>query len=78
VNDAFGVCGIQSISDFNHQREQNIGVDGPSIDAVFQRHAIQKFHGDERTSIKIADFVDGADVWMIERGGSASLPAKAL
>jgi hypothetical protein len=62
----------------NRQCEQNIYIDGLSLNAVLQRHAIEKFHGDERTSIEIADFVDGADVWMVERGGRTSLAPKAF
>jgi hypothetical protein len=34
MNDAFGVRGVQGIGNLNRQSEQNIGIDGPSIDAV--------------------------------------------
>jgi len=33
---------------------------------VFQRHAVEKFHGDECLTVVFADVVDGADVRMIE------------
>src|SRR5438128_1947390 len=32
-----------------------------------QRSAIDKLHGDEVHSAALADFMDGGDVWMIER-----------
>ena len=34
MNDAFGVSSVQGLSDFNCQREQNIRLDGFSINAV--------------------------------------------
>ena len=37
---------------------------------MLQRHAIQKLHGDERLAVLLADFVNGADVGMVQgRGG---------
>ncbi len=65
VNDAFGVCGIQGVGDFNRKREQKIGIDGPSVDAMLQRHAIEKFHGNERLPVLLADVVNRADVVVI-------------
>ena len=45
---------------------------------MLQRHAIQKLHGNERLLAVFADFVDGANVGMIESGRGARLPAKAF
>ncbi len=78
MNDAFGVRGVQSIGNLHRQCEQNIRLDGLSVDTVLQRHAIQKFHGDEAFAVLFADFVDGADVVVVERGSSTGLPAKTL
>jgi hypothetical protein len=33
---------------------------------MLQRHALQKFHGDERLPMLVVNFVDGADVRMIQ------------
>src|SRR5262249_34521927 len=44
----------------------------------FQRLAFQHFHGDEVLTFVLVDLVDGADVWMIERGGGASLSFETL
>ena len=68
MNDSFGVSGIQCIGNLDGQIEQNIRLDGLSRDAMLQREAIQKFHGDERLPVLFADFVDGADVGMIQGG----------
>ena len=35
-------------------------------DAVLQRHALEKLHGDERLAVLLADVVNGADVGMIQ------------
>jgi hypothetical protein len=37
-------------------------------DSVFQRHTIEKLHGDERLPIFIPDVVDGADIRMVQGG----------
>ncbi len=47
VNDALRVRGIQCVRDLDRQTQQNIGFNGFSGDAMLQRHAIQKLHGDE-------------------------------
>ena len=37
---------------------------------MLQRHAIQKLHGDERFAVLFVNFVDRADVGMVQsRGG---------
>ena len=45
---------------------------------MLQRHAFQKFHGDERVAILLANFVDGADVGMIQRRCGASFAAETF
>ncbi len=71
VHDALGVRRIQRVCDLNAQIEQQIEVERPAGDAVLQRGAVQKLHGDERAAFVLADFVDGADVGMVQRGGGA-------
>ena len=45
---------------------------------MLQRHAIQEFHGNEGMAVVFADFVDRANVWMIECRGSTGLATEAL
>ena len=45
---------------------------------MLQRAALEKLHHDERTSILLADFVDGADVGMVERGGGLRLALESF
>ena len=67
MNDALGVRRIQCIGNFNGKREDIFVVQRPP-DAVFQCHAVQKFHGDECLAILLANFIYGADVGMIQCG----------
>ena len=47
-------------------------------DAVPERHAVQKLHDDERLTFMLADFVDRADVGMVQRRRSTSLAPEAF
>ena len=44
---------------------------------MLQRHAVQKFHGDEGLPILLADVVDGADVGMVQRRRGLGFALKA-
>src|SRR2546423_12112851 len=44
---------------------------------MLQRDAIEEFHGDEGFAVLFADVVDGADVGMVEGGGSLGFPLEA-
>ena len=37
---------------------------------MFQSDAAERLHGDERLSLLLADVVNRADVWVVQRGGS--------
>ena len=39
---------------------------------------VEKFHCDEALTVVLADFVDGADVGMVQRGSGVGFAAKAL
>ncbi len=78
VNDSLGVRGVEAVRDFDAGVEEFGDFDGPAVDAVLERLAFEKFHGDERAALEIADVVDGADVWMIERGCGARFTAETF
>jgi len=46
-----------------------------AIDDVLQGAAVEKLHGDEALAFLLADFIDGANVWMIQSGSRASFAA---
>ncbi len=56
---------------------EDVGVERLSGDAMLQGHAFEKFHGDESIAALIVNFVDGADVGMIKRGGGFGFALKA-
>src|ERR1700736_4561905 len=45
---------------------------------MFQRHAFQILHSDERMVAVFADFVDGANIGMIQGGSGTSLTTKSF
>ena len=49
---------------------------GRARDHVLQRHAIQVLHDDERLVIFLSDFIDCADVGMIQRGSGLRFALK--
>ena len=70
VDDVFCVGGVERVCDLDGERQNRFRVHRPPIDAMFQRHAIEKLHGDERLALLVVNFMDGADVGMIQgRGG---------
>jgi len=44
---------------------------------MLQRQPVKKLHGDERFAVLVVDFVDGADVGVIEGRRRLRLPLKA-
>ena len=47
-------------------------------DAVLQRHAVQKLHGDEGLAVLLADVVNRADVGMVQRGRGLRFALKTV
>ena len=78
VHDALHVSGIQRVRHFDADLQQLLQVHGAPADAVLERGPVHELHGDEGMAGVFADFVDGADVGVIERGGRAGLTAEAL
>src|SRR5207245_10048472 len=78
MNDTLSVPRIQRIADFDPQRQYRLNLQRPASNAVLQRCAIQKLHGDERLAILLANFVDSADIGMVEGRSSPSLAAEAF
>ena len=69
MDDAFGMRSFERVGDFDGKGEQVVHLDRTPIDAVLERLAVEKFHGDEGLAVLLADVVNGADVRMIQRGG---------
>jgi hypothetical protein len=77
MHDAFAVGGIERVGDFDGERKQHLGFERPAGDLMFEGDAIEKFHGDERLAILLADVIDRADIGMVEGGSGLRLALKA-
>ncbi len=67
VDDAFGMRGVECIGNLNRQTEQNIVLERFSGDAMLQRHAVQKLHGDECLPVLFPNVINRADIGVIQR-----------
>ena len=57
--------------------EQGLDFQRAAGDAVLQRQAVQKLHGDEGLAVLLADVVNGADVGMVQGGGGLGFALEA-
>src|SRR5271169_6004766 len=78
VDNAFGVCCIEPVGDFDSNAKQWFQFEWATADYVLQGHAIHELHGDEGAAIFFSDVVNRTDVGMIERRCGPSLAAKTL
>ena len=77
MDDPFRMRGVQRVRNLNGQAKQNIGLDGFGGDTMLQRHAVQKFHGDEGLTVVLIDFINGADIGMVQGRGRLRLALEA-
>src|SRR5438094_9992202 len=72
VDDRLRVRRIQRIRDLNGKVEQHLCSYWLAFDQMLERLAFQKLHRNERSAFVFTDVVNGADVGMIQGGGSLS------
>jgi hypothetical protein len=78
VDDALGVGGVERVGNFDAEIEKKLQIQGTSADGMFQRFAVETFHGQVGLAVGFSDVVDGANVGMIQRGGGARFATEAL
>src|SRR5581483_2440212 len=78
VDYAGGMRCIQGIGNLDRKRQNRVQLQGPASDAVLERTAFQKLHGNEVLAVVTADVVNGADVRMVERRSRPRFALKAL
>ena len=78
MNDVLGMSGVQPVGDFDGDIKQPLDLHRLAIDDVLQGAAVEKLHGDEALAFMLADFIDGANVRMIQSGSRASFAAEPL
>ncbi len=77
MDDPLGVRGVERVGDLDAEIEDLLQLERLALDAVLERLAFQELHGDEALALVFADFIDGADVGMVERRGGARLALEA-
>ncbi len=78
VDDAFLVCRVERVGHFDSPIEHPFHLDGLAPDAVLQRRALHQFHGDVGLAFVLPDFVNGADVGMVQRRGGSRFALEAF
>ena len=68
VDDSFRVRGVERIGDLDGQIEHCFDLQWLAIDLVPQRLPLQQFHRNEGPSIRFINFVDSADVRVVQGG----------
>ncbi len=78
MNDPLGVGRIQSIRELDADLQELLRLEGLPGDAVLERLALQKLHGDEGLTLVLVYVVDGADVSVIEGGSGLGFTPEAF
>ncbi len=78
MDDALSVGGVEAVGDLNSQVEQFTRFQSLATHVVAKCSPFEELHGEEVLAVDLANFVDRANVWMIQRGRGASFSAKAL
>ena len=78
MNNANGVGSVQSIGNLHAQIEHGLSLQRFRCNSVLQRHTIQKFHDYEWLPIVLADFMDRADIRMVQGRGRSRFAPKSF
>ena len=76
THDTFAMCGVERIGDLDGVFEQLLEWERARLQAVLQGLAAQHFHHDELLAAVLGNFVDDADVGMVQSRGGAGRAAK--
>src|SRR5688572_30252885 len=77
MDDAGRVRGLERIGDLHADINGGARTKRARIEPFPERRALQELHGDERSSVLLANVVHGADVRMVERRCAAGFTLKA-
>ena len=66
MNDSGGVSGVEPLGNLRAPIEQRFDFQRAPCDVVLERLAIEKFHGDEAAALVFINFIDGANVGMVQ------------
>ena len=78
MHDSLGVGCFEAIGDLDRQFQYLAHLQRPFFDQALQGSALQQLHGDEMPPVFLCDFVNGADIRVIQRRSGSCLALKAL
>src|SRR5581483_12272978 len=78
MNDSFGVSGVERLRNLNRQGKKKIDIQWVIGDPMFESTSVQKLHRNEGLRFILADFVNRADVGMIQGRSGTRLAAEAF
>src|SRR5258708_36336680 len=78
VNDSVGVRGLQCAGHLHSDVHQLADLHRPASHELLQGLALQQLHDDNRAAGMLLDFVNGADVGMVQRGCSPRFTQQSL
>jgi hypothetical protein len=78
MDNSLPMRGVKRVGDFYGDGNKFFGMQRAAVDLVLQSDTIEILHGDEALLAIFANFINGADVGMVQRRGGPSFAAKAL
>ena len=76
VDNSLRMCGVERIGNLDAQIEHRLDVHRPAGDHMPKRLSLQQLHGNEGSPVSLIDFVNCADVWVIQRRCSLGFALK--
>jgi hypothetical protein len=76
MNYAKRVSGIERVGNVHGYFQHAVQFHGTAADHMFQSGAVEELHYDECLAILFVNFMNGADIGMIQSGGSLGLSLK--
>src|SRR5271169_5228995 len=78
MDDSLAVGGVERIGHFDGQGEKAIEFHRAAVDEVLEGLAAEALHHDEEMALVLANFVDGADIGMVQRRCGPGFAAETL
>ena len=78
MSDASCVRGIQRVGNLNAEFQNAIDQQRFAVEDVLKGLALHQLHNDEGLAVVVRNFVNGADVRMIQSGGGAGFAQEAV
>src|ERR1700722_8371024 len=78
VDDSLGVSGVESVGDLSAEVEYLLEFQRVAMDETLKSLTFEQFHGDEVASVILGNFVDGADIRVVQGGGGTGLTLETV